>query len=86
MIVSLSNVYLERRKIMNCYECDDVYAIDDLIYVQSEGIHVCNFCLDISFPMCDNCGNYYRPERMSKSENGKLYCDNCIEGGKNERK
>lgn len=61
-----------------CGICHLEYDIEDLYYLESEGIYICPDCLEGLYTYCDGCGEYIRKEKI-KYKNGKGYCEHCFE-------
>lgn len=59
-----------------CDECSEYHYCEEVTYIESEGIDVCQSCLKDKFTRCADCGKWFRCSDMYE-EDGKLYCEGC---------
>lgn len=61
-----------------CDVCLSKYDIEDLYYLDSKDIFICQDCLEESYTYCNGCGEYvYKEEAKYKDDKG--YCKCCFE-------
>jgi hypothetical protein len=62
-----------------CDYCNE-YHTGDSTYVHSDGIYVCNYCLDEYYVWCEDCDEYFHRDNATYIESLDRYvCDDCLE-------
>ena len=69
---------LKKREIMTCDICKHDRRPDQMIYLEYEGIHVCDDCCQYYYEQCCQCESYVKPEELSDiREDGLPVCKRC---------
>lgn len=62
-----------------CDYCDE-YTREEITYVSSEDMYVCESCLSNNFFYCDRCHSYHHNDNMTHVEYTDEYvCDECLD-------
>lgn len=73
---------VDNAEVYHCGECGGLFYSDDLSYIKSEDIYVCDSCYNRYFTECNDCGEVFRYTDMysvTDSEGyGNYVCDDCI--------
>lgn len=64
----------------HCDECGDTYNQDSYTVYDRCGyeIQVCYYCLDNNYLYCENCEEYHHYENTITTEDGYVYCNDCL--------
>ena len=62
-----------------CEYCGEYHSEDYMIYVESTGEYVCDYCLENYFERCEHCEEWYLRENMTYVECDNVYvCEDCL--------
>lgn len=62
-----------------CEECNEYERTSNAAYRNGNEIYVCDECLDNYYTYCDACEEYHRDRDMTRTEEGYVYCENCVD-------
>lgn len=60
--------------VSTCYDCDNLFTIDNMVNIEDINEHVCEDCADEYYHRCDSCGLFF-----SELDNDSGLCSNCLE-------
>lgn len=61
-----------------CNCCDD-WVHEDVTWIESEEIYVCESCLDNYYVQCDSCGEYVNRDEVTRVAGWDNVCHHCLE-------
>lgn len=71
---------IDNNEIIQCDNCGE-YVLNDVRYIESEGITVCYDCYDENYRTCEECGEIHHIDRMYYHERSdSWYCECCYPG------
>jgi len=68
----------ELAKLELCYECNEYYDREGMVYIESRDIYVCPDCFEERWVYCDDCDRPIRRDDAFVLPDGKIVCEHCI--------
>jgi len=67
----------EEKETVRCANCGFILNENDALWYDNEPF--CEDCWNDLFSYCDNCGEYYPREYITRGPDGNFYCETCLE-------